>query len=203
MNPFENDEFEEFLGIETTNMIYNNRYHDDYFRYEPTSYSGLVLAFDWLELSSHDRVVDFGCGKGRVLFYLNQRFSCEVCGIEVDKNVYELALNNLAYYNTRFRSNQNKIELILGKAEEYEIRQKDTVFYFFNPFESYIFKNIIDKIIESVKKHNRAISIVMYYPEEKYRQYLKNKCFTLLQLVKLPSYEMDCNEKMCIYTYAV
>lgn len=51
-------------------------------------------------LTKHDRLVDFGCGKGRVLFYVNQRFQCEVCGIEVDEELYELALDNRAYYNT-------------------------------------------------------------------------------------------------------
>ena len=121
---YENDKFEKFLGIESTEIVYNNRYNDDYYRYEPTSYSGLICAFDELEkeISCHDRLVDFGCGKGRVLFYVNQRFKCEVCGIEVDEELYEAALDNRSFYNTRFRGMAEKIEIINGKAEEYEIR---------------------------------------------------------------------------------
>ena len=121
---YENDKFEEFLGIESTEIVYNNRYNDDYYRYEPTSYSGLICAFDELtkDITRFDRLVDFGCGKGRVLFYVNQRFSCEVCGVEVDEELYEQALDNRAFYNTRFRDQQEKIEIIKGKAEEYEIR---------------------------------------------------------------------------------
>ena len=55
---FENDKFEEFLGIESTEIVYNNRYNDDYYRYEPTSYSGLICAFDELEkdITKHDRL---------------------------------------------------------------------------------------------------------------------------------------------------
>ncbi len=45
---FENDKYEHFLGIESTEIVYNNRYNDDYYRYEPTSYSGfIVLLMKW------------------------------------------------------------------------------------------------------------------------------------------------------------
>ena len=200
---FENDKYEDFLGIESTEIVYNNRYNDDYYRYEPTSYSGLILSFDELEkeVSCHDRLVDFGCGKGRVLFYVNQRFRCEVCGIEVDEALYEQALDNRAYYNTRFRDSVEKIELINGKAEEYEIRPEDTIFYFFNPFEINIFSTVIERIMESVEKHPRRILVMMYYPKEEYRECMKRKKFILYKIVKLPTYEMDWDEKVVIYEY--
>ena len=142
---FENDVYEKFLGIESTEIVYNNRYQDEYYRYEPTSYSGLICAFDELEdvITKYDRLVDFGCGKGRVLFYVNQRFRCKVCGIEVDQELYETALDNRAYFNTRFRDSEKDIEILLGKAEEYEVQAEDTLFYFFNPFEITIFQKVI------------------------------------------------------------
>lgn len=200
---FENDKYEQFLGIETTEVVYNNRYNDDYARYEPTSYSGLICAFDEMEpvLSKYDRLVDFGCGKGRVLFYVHQRFQCEVCGIEVDEELYELALDNRAYFNTRFRGAMDKIELICGKAEEYEICWKDTVFYFFNPFEINIFSQVIDKVVENVELHPRRIFVMMYYAADEYRQYMKYKRFKLYGIAKLPTYDMDWDEKVVIYEY--
>lgn len=200
---FQNDQYEQFLGIESTEIVYNNRYNDDYYRYEPTSYSGLICSFDEMEkeIGRHDRLVDFGCGKGRVLFYVNQRFRCEVCGIEVDESLYEQALDNRAFYNTRFRDSVGKIELINGKAEEYEIRHEDNIFYFFNPFEINIFSQVIDHITDSVEKHPRKIYVMMYYPKEDYREYLKRRQFTLYKVVKLPAYETDWDEKVVIYEY--
>ena len=53
-------------------------------------------------------------------------------GIEVDEALYENALDNRAYYNTRFRDSLERIELIHGKAEEYEVKREDNIFYFFN-----------------------------------------------------------------------
>lgn len=200
---FENYKFEQFLGIESTEIVYNNRYNDDYYRYEPTSYSGLICAFDELEhvMTKYDRLVDFGCGKGRVLFYVNQRFQCEVCGIEVDEELYEIALDNRAYYNSQFRDTADKIEIINGKAEEYEIRPEDNFFYFFNPFEINIFEQVINHIIESVEKHPRRIFVMMYYPKEEYRLHMKHKRFRLYAIAKLPAYEMDWDEKVVIYEY--
>ncbi len=200
---FENHKFEDFFGIESTEIVYNNRYNDDYFRYEPTSYSGLICAFDELEgvLTKYDRLVDFGCGKGRVLFYVNQRFQCEVCGIEVDENLYELALDNRAYYNTKFRDTMERIEIINGKAEEYEVRQEDNVFYFFNPFEINIFEQVIEHIIQSVEQHPRRVFVMMYYPKEEYIRHMKKKHFKLFRIAKLPAYELDWDEKVVIYEY--
>lgn len=200
---FENQKMEDFLGIESTEIVYNNRYNDDYFRYEPTSYSGLICAFDEMDevMSRYDRLVDFGCGKGRVLFYVNQRFRCEVCGIEVDENLYENALDNRAYFNTRFRDSYERIEIINGKAEEYEIKREDTVFYFFNPFEINIFEQVMGHVMDSVQAFPRHIFVMMYYPKEEYREYMKQKGFKLYRIAKLPTYEMDYDEKVVIYEY--
>lgn len=200
---FENDKYEKFLGVDTTEVVYNNRYNDDYARYEPTCYSGLICAFDEMEpvMTKYDRLVDFGCGKGRVLFYVHQRFQCEVCGVEVDQTLYEIALDNRAYFNTRFRGALDKVELICGKAEEYEVQREDTVFYFFNPFVISIFSQVIDHILESVARHPRRIFVMMYYPTEDYRQYMKEKHFKFYGIAKLPAYEMDWDEKVLIYEF--
>ena len=200
---FANEKFEQFLGIESTEIVYNNRYNDDYYRYEPTSYSGLICAFDEMDavMTRYDRLVDFGCGKGRVLFYVNQRFQCEVCGIEVDEDLYELALDNRAYFNTRFRGSDKKIELICGKAEEYSVKPEDTVFYFFNPFEINIFEQVIGNVMQSVEDHPRRIFVIMYYPKEEYRFCMKQNRFRLYRIVKLPTYVSDWNEKVVIYEY--
>lgn len=200
---FENDKFEQFLGIESTEIVYNNRYNDDYYRYEPTSYNGLICAFDELEneITRYDRLVDFGCGKGRVLFYVHQRFQCEVCGIEVDEALYEIAQDNRAYFNTKFRGAEDKIELILGKAEEYQVRPEDNVFYFFNPFDINIFEMVIENIMNSVKEHPRRVLVLMYYPKEEYRIHMKRKKFNIFGIAKLPTYETDWDEKVVIYEF--
>lgn len=53
------------LNIKTKGeqVKFNDSMH--YHRYEPTPYKALELLFREYELNSRDRLVDFGCGKGR------------------------------------------------------------------------------------------------------------------------------------------
>ncbi len=190
---------EGFLGIATKGKVYTFNDHEEYNIYEPTSYSGLMALFEEFELKSTDKLVDFGCGLGRVLFYCNQRFLCRVTGIEADKELYQKLLDNKAYYSNRFRERRDEIEVLCGNAVLYDIAPEDNVFYFFNPFTSKIFWDIIEKIDASVKEHPRMVTIIMYYPDEEYKQLLRNRGYVLYRLIKLPEYHYDSDEKMYIY----
>ncbi len=190
---------EGFLGISTTGKIYTFNDNEDYNIYEPTSYSGLVSLFEEFELKPTDKLVDFGCGLGRVMFYCNQRFLCRVTGIEADEEVYEKLLDNKAYYGARFHGREEEIETILGKAEDYDIQPEDNVFYLFNPFSENIFNIIMDKIEDSLREHPRMITIIMYHATEGYRMILGNRGYSIYRLIRLPEYDYDYYEKIHVY----
>lgn len=190
---------ERFLGIATTGKIYTFNDNADYNIYEPTSYSGLVSLFEESELNPTDKLVDFGCGLGRVMFYCNQRFLCRVTGIEADEKVYEKLLDNKAYYCSRFHGREEEIEIIFGKAEEYDIQPEDNTFYLFNPFRENIFNIIMDKIELSLKQHPRIVTIIMYHATEEYRMLLRDKGYFMYRLIRLPEYQYDCYEKIHVY----
>ena len=42
--------------------------------------------------------MDFGCGKGRLPFYIHDRFDVSVTGIEMSGQLYQEALENQASY---------------------------------------------------------------------------------------------------------
>ncbi len=198
------EDFERFLGIESELIVYNNRYNDEYHRYEPSSYVGLECVFDELakEIKSDCRFVDFGCGKGRVIFYVYQRFDIPVCGIEIDDEVLDMAKENRQQFLRKFRGRQQDVELVNQAAEEYTIRPTDTYFYFFNPFTIAIFEKVLDNIIESVKLHPRTIYVIMYYANTEYQKCMQRKLFTQYSIIRLPEYERDAMEKMIIYSYS-
>ena len=57
------------LQIETTGR--NDSFSTDHlYPYEPTSYPGLDRLIESGYISMEDRVLDYGCGKGRVPIYL-------------------------------------------------------------------------------------------------------------------------------------
>lgn len=53
-----------------------------HYPYEPTPYSVLERLVENEYISSESSVVDYGCGKGRVGFFLNHKLGCKVVGID-------------------------------------------------------------------------------------------------------------------------
>ena len=60
-----------------------------YHRYEPTPYSGLDELLNQYEIRSSDRIVDFGCGKGRLNFYMHHKCGALAVGIEMNEEFYK------------------------------------------------------------------------------------------------------------------
>jgi SAM-dependent methyltransferase len=175
-----------------------------YHRYEPTPYSALEVLFEQYELKNSDRVVDFGCGKGRLNFYLNYRFQSTVVGIEMNKGFFEKAISNRRNYLKSSKKNDDQIHFQNCLAEEYRINPLDNRFYFFNPFSLQIFMIVLNNILFSVEKAKRDIEIILYYPSEDYIYFLNNHpSFQLKQEVLLKDlYKHNPNERFMIYRLA-
>src|SRR4051812_30701174 len=105
-----------------------------YNRYEATPYKALDEFFEEYRLNKTDSVVDFGCGKGRLSFYIHNRFDVSVTGIEMSGQLYMEALENKAGYMRKVKRINAYIRFEQGLAEGYEVGAEDNRFYFFNPF---------------------------------------------------------------------
>ncbi len=93
---------------------------------ESTHYCILEMTAEALRLGENDRFLDVGCGKGRVLGFFAQAFpQAEICGAEINPEVYEFASRwSRDIPNIRLL-NQNVFELDLS---EY------TVLWLYHPF---------------------------------------------------------------------
>ena len=56
----------------------------NHYPYEPTPYVVLERLADSGYIVCDNSVVDYGCGKGRVGFFLNHQLGCKVLGIDFD-----------------------------------------------------------------------------------------------------------------------
>jgi SAM-dependent methyltransferase len=195
--------YDELLNIETegNQRGYNKSFH--YHRYEPTPYHALEKLFAEYELTSSDHIVDFGCGKGRLNFFIHYLFHASVTGVEMNEKLYEEAMENKANYLIKAK-NKGEIQFQCCLAEKYEINPLDNTFYFFNPFTIPIFWKIINNILVSVEKFKREVDVILYYPSEDYIYYLENHTlFELIKEVQLPGlYENNANERFLIYRLA-
>jgi SAM-dependent methyltransferase len=193
--------YDELLNIHTAEKQKGFNKSSHYYRYEPTPYSALEDLFNEYELKSSDHVVDFGCGKGRLNFYINHFFNAYVTGIEMNETFYLEAIENLNSYE---KESNDKIQFCCCLAEEYQIDPFENRFYFFNPFSVQIFMKVVNNILLSVEESERDVELILYYPSDDYIYYLENDTvFELKQEVKIPGlYEFVPYERFLIYRLA-
>ncbi|MBQ8412574.1 MAG: class I SAM-dependent methyltransferase [Lachnospiraceae bacterium] len=195
-------EFEDFLSISTIeegNQIKDTK--AKYSIYEATHYEGLTRIFREVIMTPYDTLVDFGCGLGRVLFYCNHQYLCHVTGVEYDSDMYQGLQKNAEEYCKRFKNQEKKILLLNMKAEDYVVEPTDNYFYFFNPFSMEIMEQVFDNIMESLKKHPRKLTFILYYCTYEIMGIMRKYPFALEKIIKLPGYEEDPDEKAYVYGY--
>lgn len=175
----------------------------NYYPYEPTPYPVLEQLAKKIELKPSDHVVDYGCGKGRLLFYLNAVFGVNARGIEMDDHLYFLAEKNRLHYLQHRPKSKYQIQFFCMHAEKYIVQPTDNKFYFFNPFSAPIFIKVFNNIMESLEQFNREVDLIFYYPSIEYLSFLDNRTiFQLTKEIKIEGeFEHNPNERILIYSY--
>ena len=157
---------DKLLQIKTSGREETNAY-EYHHPYEPTPYTVLDRFAKSGLIGKDDVILDYGCGKGRVGFFLSYRTKVKTIGIEYDERIYQGALEN-----QRTAISRIKPDFVLTRAEEYEVPPEVNRCYFFNPFSVEILHKVMARIIESWYAHPREIFLFFYYPADEYISYL-------------------------------
>ena len=158
--------WDKLLKIKTTGRDDSNS--DQYrYPYEPTPYSVLERLANSGFIRKKDVVLDYGCGKGRVDFFLSYQAKASTIGIEYDERIYQRAIEN--QLNAVSKA---KTEFVLARAEEYEVPSEVNCCYFFNPFSVELLRKVMARITQSYYENPREILLFFYYPSEEYVSYL-------------------------------
>lgn len=200
-----NKDYDKLLHIKTTYLgIYPDQ-SSHYNHYEATPYSILYTLFRDYQLEKTDGFVDFGSGKGRLLYYVHSLFGSAVTGIEMNEKLHQVTLQNKETYLRKGKKHGNPIQIECCLAEDYQVQKVDNCFYFFNPFSVQIFMKVVRNILESVEEEERSVDIILYYPTTEYIHYLETKTsFELLQEIQIPGlYPKNENERFLIYRLEV
>ena len=137
-------------GRDETNA---DQYHHPY---EPTPYSVLERLVGSGFFGKDDVVLDYGCGKGRVGFFLSYRTKAASIGIEYDEHIYREALVNRSTVISRV-----KPDFVHTRAEAYPVPETASRCYFFNPFSVEILHKVMARILESYYEDPREDGIIM------------------------------------------
>lgn len=158
--------WDKLLQIKTTGRdeVNADAYHHPY---EPTPYSVLERLANSGFFGEEDVVLDYGCGKGRVGFFLSYRTKAKTIGIEYDDRIYQGAQDN-----RRKALLRRKPDFVLTRAEAYKVPSEVTRCYFFNPFSVEILQKVMARILESYYDKPREVFLFFYYPSEEYISWL-------------------------------
>lgn len=139
---------------------------DHHYPYEPTPYSVLERLGESGYIGKNSHLIDYGCGKGRVGFFLNHVIGCRVTGVEYNRAIFDEALASLQSYG-----NGKGVSIVCENAETYDIGDADC-FYFFNPFSVEILQSVMAMISGSYYTTPRTMRFFFYYPNDDYVAWL-------------------------------
>ena len=149
--------------------------------YEPTPYCVLERLAESGFFGKDDVVLDYGCGKGRVGFFLSFRTKSKTVGIEYDERIFREALENR-------KTARGKPDFVLTRAEIYEVPAAINRCYFFNPFSAEILHKVLARILESWYENPREIFLFFYYPSDDFMA-------ALMTVEELEFYdEIECDD---------
>ena len=154
--------WDERLGIQTCGRDDSqaDRYHHPY---EPTPYCVLERLADSGFFGPEDTILDYGCGKGRVGFFLSYNTEAKAIGVEYDRRIYASALEN-----RRSATASGKPDFVPARAEAYAVPPEVNRCYFFNPFSAEILRKVMARILDSWYESPREIFLFFYYPADAY-----------------------------------
>lgn len=175
-------QWDKLLKIKTTGRddSKSDPYH---YPYEPSPYEVLGRLSLKGYIDKSNTLVDYGCGKGRVGFFLSYQTKCQSIGVDFNQRLIEKALENRESAVSGARTS-----FVHDCAEKYKVDPSADRFYFFNPFSAEIFHKVMGRIRESYYENPRKMLFFFYYASEEYISYLMTQDdLTLID-------EIDCRD---------
>ena len=148
-------EWDKRLRIRTVGREDEDNPH--YSPYEPTPYAVLQRLADSGHIRRRDHLLDYGCGKGRVAFFMASTVGCRATGIDHSRKLIDMAKEN-----RKASRLGDRVMLKCSLAEQYEARDEN-VFFFFNPFSGKVFESVVRRLAT-----RGSGKLILYYPSEEY-----------------------------------
>ncbi|MFQ5511346.1 MAG: class I SAM-dependent methyltransferase [Candidatus Krumholzibacteriia bacterium] len=133
-------------------------------RYEPTRARPLRRLLQAMAFPKAGGFIDFGCGKGRVLLVASAYGFERVVGVEFSPQLCRSARENLARFQAKTGAG-GTVEIVECDVVDYPVRDDDTTFFLFNPFDGKVLAKVIANIVSSNRKCARTVWLIYHNPE--------------------------------------
>jgi SAM-dependent methyltransferase len=162
--------FDRKYGVKTAGRNYlsdlttaSNNYKECFW-YEPMSAKifrqimrQLHIPFDQFEF------IDFGSGKGRVLFLASEYGFKKITGVEFAQELHHIARENIAIWRHSAQK-PSAIEAICMDAIDFPIPKSPFVIFFYSPFKGTVMEQVVNNVLTSYTMNPREIVLIFYGP---------------------------------------
>ena len=134
--------------------------------YQACNYYILENGLNYLRsINENNNIVDFGCGKGRVLVVSAYFEFKNITGIDFAKALCISAEQNIQKTKLLFPS--ATFNVVCDDVVNYKIKKEQNVFFFFNPFDEVVMLEVVKNILASLKEKSRKVYIMYVNPVHK------------------------------------
>jgi tRNA A58 N-methylase Trm61 len=105
-------------------------------------------------------LVDYGSGKGKLLFLASRYPFKKIIGVEFDHRLHQQAVKNLATYKGARRCED--IELLHMDALKYDHPNGPSLLVFYSPFHTELLERVLERIRQGVEKDPRETIICFF-----------------------------------------
>ena len=130
--------------------------------YTPTAYEEIDRAAELLELKKGDTIYDLGCGYGRVIFRLAQKYGASCVGVEADPIKCWWIRRMI-----KRKKLEGKVRLIQSNLLNVDLKDVDYMFIFLTRLTS-IMNKLQEKVLREMKTGARIVSYVHRFDDWNY-----------------------------------
>jgi SAM-dependent methyltransferase len=150
-------------GVDTAEpAVELDHFHPDRTHYLPSGWLDLRRSLPRRAVRPTDVFVDFGSGKGRVVYEAAKYPFAQVIGVEISAKLNEVARRNIE--RNRHKLVCRNIELVTSDAAGFEVPDDMTVAYFFHPFGGETFDAVLANIVASLDRNPRRLTLIYQLP---------------------------------------
>ena len=118
----------------------------------------LVRLLKDLHISDQDTILDIGCGKGSAMLAMLKFPFARVDGIELSKEISEIAIRNLT------KLKKQRWQIFNGDAITYKDYNAHTMLYLYNPFPEEIMRHVVANIHSSIAGREQEMLVIYNNP---------------------------------------
>jgi Methyltransferase domain len=132
-------------------------------RYEPSGWFYLRRALRGTKITRDDVFLDYGSGKGRIVYQAARYPFRRVIGVEIAEDMNRMARANID--RVRDRLTCQDVELITADATEYELPDDVTYAYIYNSVEPDLLRRVLERIVASLDRAPRRLTLLWVSPK--------------------------------------